>query len=532
MVQGPASRKIHFSIDDKDGRDELTTTDGLQLSLFGSVNDKKEIDKGFEVSETDSKRIKLMGYLEEIGAENVSEKSSPLGLTLRKTPSFLDLIEMKLSQGRNLTRSDTESEKEKSSAGSEEITVQPTLEKLKASNFPANFLRIGTWERVTIYEGDLVAKCYYAKRKLVWEVLERGLKSKIEIQWSDISAIRATFRKNEADILEIELCRAPMFFRETNPQPRKHTLWQTASDFTGGQAPIYRRHYVKFPEGTLERHYEKLLQCDNRLMNLSKKPFPPPHSPYFYSNLYGYPDTSFSFNGHRLLSQFPHLSLPRPNAMLLHQLQNFDALRPPFTVNDSTSPMSVMDFPHIKENGITYSRQQHQRAPIWVQGISNGQNIYSRKGEVGELPSILSTRQGIPPISQHEVYHQHMPCGGQSTNNILLSEIADQLLNDPFASALSDEQRVLAKVRSMDNLLDTSKESIPTSGNAGGANVERSIGGSDLLCPQPLNFFPTQGSNENQLMNLTRCSSFTPFFVDPAMEDAASVDPANEVKQW
>lgn len=41
------------------------------------------------------------------------------------------------------------------------------------------------------YEGDLVAKCYFAKHKLVWEVLEGGLKSKIEIQWSDITALQA-----------------------------------------------------------------------------------------------------------------------------------------------------------------------------------------------------------------------------------------------------------------------------------------------------------------------------------------------------
>lgn len=44
---------------------------------------------------------------------------------------------------------------------------------------------------ISKYEGDLVAKCYFAKHKLVWEVLEGGLKSKIEIQWSDITALKA-----------------------------------------------------------------------------------------------------------------------------------------------------------------------------------------------------------------------------------------------------------------------------------------------------------------------------------------------------
>ena len=39
--------------------------------------------------------------------------------------------------------------------------------------------------------GDLVAKCYFAKQKLVWEVIEGELKSKMEIQWPDIMALKA-----------------------------------------------------------------------------------------------------------------------------------------------------------------------------------------------------------------------------------------------------------------------------------------------------------------------------------------------------
>lgn len=50
-----------------------------------------------------------------------------------------------------------------------------------------------------------MAKCYYAKKKLVWEFLERTLKRKIEIQWGDILAIRATMNENEPGILEIEV---------------------------------------------------------------------------------------------------------------------------------------------------------------------------------------------------------------------------------------------------------------------------------------------------------------------------------------
>lgn len=53
------------------------------------------------------------------------------------------------------------------------------------------------------YEGDLVGKFYFAKHKLVWEVLDGGLKSKIEVQWSDIAAIKASFTEDRPETLEI-----------------------------------------------------------------------------------------------------------------------------------------------------------------------------------------------------------------------------------------------------------------------------------------------------------------------------------------
>lgn len=48
-----------------------------------------------------------------------------------------------------------------------------------------------------------MAKCYFAKHKLVWEVLEGGLKSKIEIQWSDIMALKANCPDNGPSSLTV-----------------------------------------------------------------------------------------------------------------------------------------------------------------------------------------------------------------------------------------------------------------------------------------------------------------------------------------
>lgn len=59
-----------------------------------------------------------------------------------------------------------------------------------------------------------------------------------------------------------------MFFREVNPQPRKHTMWQPTPDFTGGQAHSCQRHILRFAEGILGKHLSKLLSCDRRLRAL------------------------------------------------------------------------------------------------------------------------------------------------------------------------------------------------------------------------------------------------------------------------
>ncbi|XP_020578744.1 uncharacterized protein LOC110023598 [Phalaenopsis equestris] len=199
------------------------------------------------------------------------DEPSPLGLRLKKSPSFLDLIQMRLSQGKPVSTSsyvssglETGMKMELNSAA-----LSGSVDKMKASNFPASILRIGNWEYVSRYEGDLVAKCYYAKHKLVWEVLDGGLKNKIEIQWSDITALKATYSEHGSETLDVVLARRPLFFRETNPQPRKHTLWQATSDFTGGQASIHRRHFLQCQQGLLNKHFEKLIQCDPRLKSLS-----------------------------------------------------------------------------------------------------------------------------------------------------------------------------------------------------------------------------------------------------------------------
>jgi len=80
------------------------------------------------------------------------EEPSPLGLTLKKTPSLLDLIAMQLANSKSASDASScevidpgfcktgKIDKCSAPAGN------AAPDKLKASNFPASSLKIGTWE--------------------------------------------------------------------------------------------------------------------------------------------------------------------------------------------------------------------------------------------------------------------------------------------------------------------------------------------------------------------------------------------------
>ncbi|CAN6724530.1 unnamed protein product [Malus baccata var. baccata] len=352
----------------------------------------------------------------------------PLGLNLGETLPFIDLTEVIAPRKLKAKRSP----EVKPNA----FQLMTEKEKLKASNFNASFIRIGSWQRVAHNEGDLVVKCYYAKRKLVWEILDQGLKSKIEVQWSDISALRAVIEENEPGILEIELNQPPTFHRELNPQPRKHTMWNVASDFTNGQALIHRRHYVQFPPGALDQHYEKLIQCESRFLEMSRRPFPSQKSPYFQSDFHnGLAEFSFKFDRHgaEIPSnlQFPFSPCVQTRYDRAQQVQTYEQLKPTLMIKDSTSPISVMDFSSPLDDVIGNQAVQNPQMPVyWDQGITQAMTSFSDFLGREQLPGLVSVAQANSTIScqSFNVYNQGL--GNPNPNSQLLSNIENQLMID------------------------------------------------------------------------------------------------------
>ncbi|KAL8056331.1 hypothetical protein ABFX02_04G113100 [Erythranthe guttata] len=403
------------------------------------------------------KSLEIGGFTVPPSQYNPLAEPSPLGLRLRKSPSLLELIQLKLSQSTS-PKSGAHTKKD-SKAG-----ASSSVDKLKASNFPGSVLRIGNWEYKSRYEGDLVAKCYFAKHKLVWEVLDGGLKNKIEIQWSDIMALKATYLDDSPGTLHVVLARQPLFFRETNPQPRKHTLWQATSDFTDGQATLHRQHYLECPQGLLGKHFEKLMQCDPRLSFLSQQGEIALDSPYFETGISGYDNQNENNN---------ELDLNREGSPSFFSLQ--DTASP----SGAQSSSSKNDLDAFGRRSESYPRETP--SPISVMDASTVE--YMKTGRTEQLkwdqikvPGTHSSMSMTDLVNHLEHRISEQGISASSSQNPILSsdewqslQILDDIqrclftennnnINNGQHSPDSDEKSLMSRVNSLCCLLQKDKD--------------------------------------------------------------------------
>ncbi|KAL9224617.1 hypothetical protein vseg_000636 [Gypsophila vaccaria] len=383
---------------------------------------------------------------------NPLDEPSPLGLRLRKSPSLLELIQMRLSQGKSSSlgpapRDDVKNQEKPNTKNV--AAAAAATDKLKASNFPASLLRIGSWEYTSRYEGDLVAKCYFAKHKLVWEVLDGGLKSKIEIQWSDIMGLKAELPDDEPATLIVVLARQPLFFRETNPQPRKHTLWQATADFTDGQASLHRKHFLRIPNGLLNKHFEKLVQCDMRLNYLSQQPKITLESPYFESQPSAFDETSefksLGFSQRETskgtaISIFEDIATPSVSQSSSISIKQEDALHGSTEIvsRDTTSHTSEMDMRAIEASTSTESgklKNSKSFEQLIIQGIRPSMSMTDL---VNHIENCMSS--------------ENLSFPGDESQKIL-EDIAQHLLGDFNFTSCSDEKSLMTRVNSLCSLI-------------------------------------------------------------------------------
>ncbi|XP_072997716.1 uncharacterized protein [Typha latifolia] len=306
---------------------------------------------------------------------DISEETSPLGLSLTKTPSLLDSVHKILNQEN--VDVPTNSRQTTKSRG-------PNVPKdeRKAVNFPAKLIMIGPWKMRSRNQGDIVVKFYIAKEKLLWEILQDGLKKKIQFLWDDISAISAVFLNEKGSNLEVELKRQPAFYQEIDPLPRRPTYWETIKDFTNGSASKWRRHYLEFDKGVLEKHYEKLLRHNPPLLALSQKPFCC-NSPFFQSiNLRTF-NCPFAAK----------LPFDEKSAILPHLSNGGDIYTPTPQIGILPSDEKSVILPHLSNGGDIYTPTSQigilpsdEKSAI-LPHLSNGGDIYTPTSQIGILPS-------------------------------------------------------------------------------------------------------------------------------------------------
>ncbi|XP_055822954.1 uncharacterized protein LOC129891575 isoform X2 [Solanum dulcamara] len=333
-------------------------------------------------------------------------------------------------------------------------STSAATDKLKASNFLGSLLRIGSWEYASRYEGDLVAKCYFAKHKLVWEILEGGLKSKIEIQWSDIMGLKASCPENGPGCLTLVLARQPLFFKETNPQPRKHTLWQATSDFTGGQASLNRQHFLQCPLGVLNKHYEKLIQCDVRLNSLSQQPELALESPYFdtkatvFENLDKLNDHGLDLVGSGKgspLSSIQDAASPAAaqSSSVSFEQPDLRGAAPERLSRDVPSPSSVMDSHGFGDNANNIGYDTHGMRNLEQLKVPGLRPSMSMTDLVSHIENCISQQINSGSLQSDEA----LECKG------MLEDIAQMWLSDTQCTTASDEKSLMKKVNSLCCLL-------------------------------------------------------------------------------
>ncbi|XP_020083117.1 uncharacterized protein LOC109706590 isoform X2 [Ananas comosus] len=536
MVQLPSSAKIR--------------PDPVRPAAEAAVADRVAVKVEVEVEVEDpledehgpfNKRSKHLTPPQQEMYNNVLDEPSPLGLRLRKSPSLLDLIQMRLTQASSAAASGITSIGLSESGKKKELkstAVSGTIDRLKASNFPANLLRIGTWEYVSRYEGDLVAKCYFAKHKLVWEVLEGGLKSKIEIQWSDITSLKASCSENESGTLEVVLARPPLFFRETDPQPRKHTLWQATSDFTGGQASMQRKHFLQSPQSLLSKNFEKLIQCDPRLNLLSQQPDIIVESPYFEPRCSIFEDQvehkrSYGFNDQKddpttTFSGFGDPGSPCATSSISGKSEIRDSIgKAPEIVSQATSaPRSaVVSVPNTRvlENNAKNPHKWWEQLKVpRLRGSMSVDDLVNHIGNCISEQIISSGNASLPPSA--------LP------TKEMLEDVAQYLLSDNTQASVpsdDDEISLMARVNSLCCLIQKDGTAAAQNPKENGGSImdvgDDSDGSSDDEAesaqeaesgleakPQPITRKESFGE---LLMNLPRIASF-PQFLFKISEDA------------
>jgi len=147
---------------------------------------------------------------------------------------------------------------------------------------PILMLKIGTWNKTSVFCGDLVACFSFKEKKFGWEIFAMGSLLQIEIQFDEVCGLGLELFSDGTAMVIVEISKPPIFASGCL-QPHTPTLWARVPDFTGGQASTCRQHALHFSKAALSQPLERLLSEEPRLKELAKKGLAP-NSPLYFTN--------------------------------------------------------------------------------------------------------------------------------------------------------------------------------------------------------------------------------------------------------
>ncbi|KAJ0985899.1 hypothetical protein J5N97_004255 [Dioscorea zingiberensis] len=123
-----------------------------------------------------------------------------MNLNLDITEDLVDLVRKDIdANSRNDEAKGKKGSRKKKNKDTEISDIPP------CATFPAMSLKIGNWGVISQANGQILAKFFFRAKKIAWEIMTKDLiVHKLEMDYSSVAAIRATFNEDRHSILEIE----------------------------------------------------------------------------------------------------------------------------------------------------------------------------------------------------------------------------------------------------------------------------------------------------------------------------------------
>ncbi|KAJ6306004.1 hypothetical protein OIU78_021352 [Salix suchowensis] len=410
------------------------TLDWLR-SLF-EINDDESNDIVSQTNQIIRETPKISNEENEM-ARKLLQLNNPLGLLLSPPPYWMDSV-TNPNHARTI-EAGVFHESSNQSMESSDFGHQLMSYRLRASNFAASFIKIGEWQRASRNEGDLVAKFYFVKKKLVWEFLQGPIKYKIEIPWSHIIGINAVMEKNQPGILRIELNQPPTFHEEINPQPRE-TYHVEASK---------RLHW------NASFHFQVA----------SSYSFPTLKNPFFHSNSHGNPGFAFDYNqggqDSNLRSQFNFPNFPS-HARQTQHFQPYEHIGKTQHVQRYGHNGHAQHAQPCRHNGLSSLKEMHSPASDSYNVLENQRMSYWDQG-MRIYTDALARNQGLVPFVPTQV-HPAATFQNYSLANLGQEAVMNNnaLLGDIQAGNYHEKYR-MEMIESLSKMVNLHKEINPES---------------------------------------------------------------------